>query len=90
MGADAAARGLPEVRLTTLALIENSPPPRASLWLDAGDHEWLARPNDRLAELMARLGWDVRYQRQHGGHNQASWAEALVDALPAMFGRAGA
>jgi enterochelin esterase-like enzyme len=32
----------------------------------------------------------VTYRRQHGGHNQTSWAEALLDALPAMFPPAGA
>jgi enterochelin esterase-like enzyme len=81
---------IPAVRLTTLALIETAPPPPVRLWLDAGDLEWLAEPNDRLAALLERRGWDVTYRRQHGGHNQTSWAEALVDALPAMFPLAGA
>jgi enterochelin esterase family protein len=76
---------IPAVRLTTLALIETAPPSPARLWLDAGDLEPLAEPNDRLAALLEGRGWDVTYRRQHGGHNQTSWAEALVDALPAMF-----
>jgi len=76
---------IPAVRLTTLALIEAAPPSPARLWLDAGDLEWLAEPNDRLAALLQGRGWDVIYRRQHGGHNQTSWAEALVEALPAMF-----
>ena len=76
---------IPAVQLTTLALIEAGPPSPARLWLDAGDLEPLAEPNDRLAALLARRGWDVTYRRQHGGHNQTSWAEGLVDALPAMF-----
>ena len=76
---------IPAVKLTTLALIEAGPPSPARLWLDAGDLEPLAEPNDRLAALLEGRGWDVTYRRQHGGHNQTSWAEALVDALPAMF-----
>lgn len=81
---------LPAVRLTTLALIEAGPPSPAKLWLDAGDLEPLAEPSDRLAGLLRRRGWDVTYRRQHGGHNQTSWAESLVDALPAIFPPAGA
>jgi len=81
---------MPSVRLTTLALLETAAPPPARLWLDAGDMEPLARPNDRLAAFLAGRGWDVTYRRQHGGHNQTSWAEALVDALPAMFPPSGA
>jgi enterochelin esterase-like enzyme len=81
---------IPAVRLTTLALIEAAPAPPVRLWLDAGNLEPLAAPNDRLAGLLERRGWDVTYRRQPVGHNQASWAEALVDALPAMFPPSGA
>jgi enterochelin esterase family protein len=81
---------LPQVRLSTIALIEATAAPPVRLWLDAGDLEPLAGPNDRLAALLVDRGWDVTYRRQHGGHNQTSWAEALLDALPAMFPPAGA
>lgn len=81
---------LPKVRLTTIALIEASDPSPARVWLDAGNLEALGEPNDRLSELLRRRGWDVTYRRQPGGHNQTSWGEALVDALPAMFPPAGA
>jgi enterochelin esterase family protein len=80
---------IPAIPLTTLALIETGPPSPARLWLDAGDLESLAEPNDRLAALLVDRGWDVTYRRQHGGHNQTSWAEALIDALPTMFPAGG-
>jgi enterochelin esterase-like enzyme len=82
---DVPGGGVPAVRLTTLALVEASPASPARLWLDAGNLEPLAGPNDRLAALLERRGWDVAYRRQPGGHNQTSWGEALVDALPAML-----
>jgi enterochelin esterase-like enzyme len=81
---------LPQVRLSTIALIEATIAPPVRLWLDAGDMEPLAGPNDRLAALLADRGWDVTYRRQHGGHNQTSWAEGLLDALPAIFPPVGA
>jgi enterochelin esterase-like enzyme len=80
---------IPAIPLTTLALIEAGPPSPARLWLDAGELESLAGPNDRLAALLVDRGWDVTYRPQHGGHNQTSWAEALIDALPAMFPAGG-
>lgn len=77
--------GGPVVRLTTIALIESTPPQPIRLWLDVGELEGLARANDRLAGLLERRGYDGTYRRYPGGHDQASWAESLVDALPAMF-----
>lgn len=78
-------RTLPPVRSTLLALIEATSAPPIKLWLDVGDLEDLAEPNDRLAAWLARRGFDVAYRRFPGGHDQTSWAESLVDALPAMF-----
>ncbi|HJW21859.1 MAG TPA: alpha/beta hydrolase-fold protein [Candidatus Limnocylindrales bacterium] len=71
--------------LATIALVRYGPVSPARLWLDAADHEWLAGPNDRLAALLRERGYDVTYRRQHGGHDQTSWTESLVDALPALF-----
>jgi enterochelin esterase-like enzyme len=78
-------RLIPRIRSTLLALIEASPAPPIHLWLDAGDLEGLAEQNDRLAALLARRGFAVEYRRFPGGHDQTSWAESLVDALPATF-----
>lgn len=71
--------------ISTVSLVRHGPVSPARLWLDAGDHEWLAGPNDRLAALLVERGYDVTYRRQHGGHDQTSWTESLVDALPALF-----
>jgi enterochelin esterase-like enzyme len=71
--------------LATISLARLGPVSQARIWLDAGDHEWLAGPNDRLAALLVERGYDVAYRRQHGGHDQTSWVESLVDALPALF-----
>jgi enterochelin esterase-like enzyme len=76
---------VPPIRSTLLALIEATPAPPIRLWLDVGDLEDLAEPNDRLAALLVRRGFDVAYRRFPGGHDQTSWAESLVDALPAIF-----
>lgn len=35
--------------------------------------------------MFTRRGFDLTYSRYPGGHDQTSWAESLVDALPAMF-----
>ena len=71
--------------IATVALARYGPVSPARLWVDAGDHEWLAGPNDRLASLLGERGYDVTYRRHHGGHDQTSWTESLVDALPALF-----
>ena len=76
---------VPAVRLTLLALIEATEAPPIRLWLDVGDLEGLAEPNDRLAAMLGRRGFDLTYRRFPGGHDQTSWAESLVDALPATF-----
>lgn len=76
---------VPAIRLTTLALLEATPPPPVRLWLDVGDLEDLAPSNDRLAAMLTRRGLDLTYRRFPGGHDHTSWAESLVDALPAMF-----
>jgi enterochelin esterase-like enzyme len=76
---------IPAVRLTTLALIETASPPPIRLWLDVGDLEDLAPSNDRLAALLESRGVDLSYRRFPGGHDQTSWAESLVDALPTIF-----
>jgi enterochelin esterase-like enzyme len=79
------ASGLPPIRMTTFALLEATEPPPIRLWLDVGDLEALARQNDRLAAMLVERGLDCTYRRYPGGHDQTSWAESLVDALPAMF-----
>lgn len=76
---------VPSVRLTLLSLIEATEPPPIRLWLDVGDLEGLAVPNDRLAAMLGRRGFDLTYRRFPGGHDQTSWTESLVDALPAIF-----
>ncbi len=76
---------IPAVRLTTLALLEAAQPPPIRVWLDVGDLEDLAPSNDRLAAMLESRGVDVAYRRFPGGHDQTSWAESLVDALPAVF-----
>jgi len=76
---------VPQIRLTTLALLEATAPPPVRLWLDVGDLEDLAPSNDRLAAMLSRRGLDLTYRRFPGGHDHTSWAESLVDALPAMF-----
>jgi enterochelin esterase family protein len=80
-----AEESVPAVRLTLLALIEATEAPPIRLWLDVGDLEGLAEPNDRLAAMLVRRGFDLTYRRFPGGHDQTSWAESLVDALPATF-----
>ncbi|MBI3752373.1 MAG: hypothetical protein HY263_12035, partial [Chloroflexi bacterium] len=60
-------------------------PAPVRLWQDAGDYEWLAEANDELAALLTGRGYDLTYRRHHGGHDQTSWNESLVDALPAIF-----
>jgi enterochelin esterase-like enzyme len=76
---------LEDPELTIVSLARFGPVSPARLWLDAGDYEWLAGPNDRLAELLRDRGYDLSYRRHHGGHDQTSWTESLVDALPALF-----
>ncbi len=76
---------IPAMNLTTLALLDAVPPPPVRLWLDVGDLEDLAPSNDRLAAMLTRRGLDLTYRRFPGGHDHTSWAESLVDALPAMF-----
>lgn len=73
------------VELSTIALVHHLPPPPIRIWQDAGDHEWLAAANDDLARLLQERGYDATYRRQPGGHDQTSWVESLVDALPALF-----
>ena len=70
---------------TTLAWMRQVPAPRVRIWQDAGDYEWLAQPNDELAALLRDRGYDASYRRYPGGHDQTSWNESLVDALPVMF-----
>jgi enterochelin esterase family protein len=84
---DDVPRGLPfrGVRLTTIALMQATDPAPVRLWLDAGDLEGLATPNDRLAALLERRGYGLTYRRFPGGHDQTSGGESLIDALPAMF-----
>lgn len=72
-------------RTTTLDVIRSGPAGPARLWLDAGDFEWLAEPDDRIAALLAERGHAITYRRHHGGHNQTSWNESLVDGLPLLF-----
>jgi enterochelin esterase-like enzyme len=69
----------------TVALARYGPVLPVRLWIDAGDHEWLAGPNDRLAALLKDRGYELTYRRHHGGHDQTSWTESLVDALPTIF-----
>lgn len=76
---------LPPIRSTLLALIEATPAPPIRLWLDVGSLEDLVEQNDRMTTILARRGFDFVYRRYPGGHDQTSWAESLVDALPAMF-----
>ncbi|HEX7949626.1 MAG TPA: alpha/beta hydrolase-fold protein [Candidatus Limnocylindrales bacterium] len=71
--------------LSTVLLARHLAPPPVRLWQDAGDYEWLAEANDRLAALLRERGYDLAYRRHHGGHDQTSWSESLVDALPAIF-----
>lgn len=71
--------------LSTVLLAKHLQPPPVRLWQDAGDYEWLAEANDALAALLAERGYDLTYRRHHGGHDQTSWNESLVDALPAIF-----
>lgn len=40
--------------------------------------------NPRFDEL-GRRGFSLAYRRFPGGHDQTSWAESLVDALPEIF-----
>ena len=70
---------------TTLAWMRQVPAPPVRIWQDAGDYEWLAEPNDELAALLRDRGYDASYRRYPGGHDQTSWNELLVDALPVMF-----
>ena len=76
---------MPPIPSTLMALIAVTEPPPIRLWLDVGDLEGLAEPNDRLAALLSERGFDLTYRRFPGGHDQTSWAESLVDALPAVF-----
>jgi enterochelin esterase family protein len=79
----------PDIELSTMLLVRHLDPPPIRIWQDAGDHEWLAAANDDLARLLRDRGYDATYGRQPGGHDQTSWVESLVDALPAMFPREG-
>ena len=71
--------------LSTVLLARHLEPPPVRLWQDAGDYEWLAEANDELAALLLERGYDLSYRRHHGGHDQTSWNESLVDGLPAIF-----
>ena len=71
--------------LSTVLLARHVPPPPVQLWQDAGDYEWLAEANDELAALLTERGYLLTYRRHHGGHDQTSWNESLIDALPAIF-----
>ena len=73
--------------LSTVLLARLLDPPPVRLWQDAGDYEWLAGANDELATLLLERGYDLTYQRHHGGHDQTSRNESLVDALPAIVPR---
>jgi enterochelin esterase family protein len=76
---------LDEFDLTLIDVIRLAPPAPIRIWQDAGDFEWLAAANDHLAALLRERGYDVTYRRGPHGHNQVSWNELLVDALPRMF-----
>jgi enterochelin esterase family protein len=76
---------VPSVNSTLLALIEATPAPPIRIWLDVGELEGLAESNDRIAAILARRGYACEYRRFPGGHDQTSWTESLVDALPAIF-----
>jgi enterochelin esterase-like enzyme len=78
-----------EFEPTTIAWIRRAPPPPVRIWQDAGDYEWLAAGNDALAGLLEERGYDATYRRFRGGHDQTSWTESLVDALPAIVPPAG-
>jgi enterochelin esterase-like enzyme len=80
-----AGQTLPRVHSTLLTLIEATAAPPIRLWLDVGSLEDLAEQNDRMVAILRRRGYDLDYRRYPGGHDQTSWAESLVDALPAMF-----
>jgi enterochelin esterase family protein len=73
--------------LTTLELLRRGPQPgsRSRLWLDVGDFETLAESSDRLVELLRGAGHEVISRHYPTGHDQTSWADRLIDALPAMF-----
>ena len=71
-----------DLNFTVLDWIRVSAPPPVRIWQDAGDYEWLAAANDDLAALLRDRGYDTRYRRGAHGHNQVSWNEMLVDALP--------
>jgi enterochelin esterase family protein len=70
---------------TLLDWIRVAPPAPVRIWQDAGDFEWLADANDDLASLLRERGYDATYRRGPHGHNQMSWNEQLVEALPRMF-----
>jgi len=77
--------GSVQVALTLLDLVGSAPFPPVRLWLDVGELEDLAPQNDRLVELLRGRGANLHYRRFPGGHDQTSWVESLVDALPAML-----
>jgi enterochelin esterase family protein len=78
-------RSVPPIHSTLLALIQATTPPPIRAWLDVGLLEGLVEPNDRLVGILRGRGLDPAYRHFPGGHDQTSWAESLVDALPAMF-----
>jgi enterochelin esterase family protein len=74
-------------RLLLFDALSGSAVPLPRIWLDCGTFDVLLDGNRALHELLVARGTDVTYGEYPTGHNYTAWANSVVGALEAMFGR---
>jgi enterochelin esterase family protein len=70
---------------TAVPLVRDGPVAPIRIWMDAGRYETLFEPNEAMADLLERRGYDVTYRRYAAGHNFTAWMEELLVGLPALL-----
>ena len=50
-------------------LVRDGPVAPIRIWMDAGRYETLFEPNEAMADLLDRRGYDVTYRRYPAGHH---------------------
>lgn len=72
-------------RAVAVRLVRDGPVAPIRIWVDVGRYEPLFEPNEAMASLLERRGWDVTYRRDPAGHTFTAWMEELFLGLPALL-----
>lgn len=79
--AQAGAYALGDRDTLTFELVEQGHAQPLKIWQDCGAFDFLRRPNDRMAALLAAHQADATYRSYNAGHNYYAWRDILGEAL---------